>query len=113
MSLLAEVVGHGRYYGDRLSAPHELLAGGRIDVLTGDYLAEVTMLILGSTRTLAPVDEPVIPPLDRALLDGPTRDLPLGTVIGARSRDKAGSANIGLWARDERTWRWLAHILTV
>ncbi|MGB0100019.1 MAG: acyclic terpene utilization AtuA family protein [Nocardioides sp.] len=35
------------FYGDRLSAMREMLTGGRLDVLTGDYLAELTMLILG------------------------------------------------------------------
>ena len=35
------------FYGDRLSAMREMLIGGELDVLTGDYLAELTMLILG------------------------------------------------------------------
>jgi len=35
------------FYGDRYTAWRELLDGGEIDVLTGDYLAELTMLILG------------------------------------------------------------------
>lgn len=34
------------YYGDRLSAAQEMIEGGPIDVLTGDYLAELTMTIL-------------------------------------------------------------------
>ena len=34
------------FYGDRLSAAKEMVAGGPIDVLTGDYLAELTMAIL-------------------------------------------------------------------
>ncbi|MFL2715286.1 MAG: acyclic terpene utilization AtuA family protein [Gammaproteobacteria bacterium] len=34
------------YYGDKLSAARELVEGGPIDVLTGDYLAELTMAIL-------------------------------------------------------------------
>jgi Acyclic terpene utilisation family protein AtuA len=38
------------FYGDRRSAPRELLEGGPIDVLTGDYLAELTMLILWRSR---------------------------------------------------------------
>ncbi|HUI02537.1 MAG TPA: acyclic terpene utilization AtuA family protein [Acidimicrobiales bacterium] len=38
------------FFGDRLSAPRELLEGGDIDVLTGDYLAELTMLILWKAR---------------------------------------------------------------
>lgn len=35
------------FYGDRLSAMREQLEGGQLDYLTGDYLAELTMLILG------------------------------------------------------------------
>ncbi len=35
------------FYGDRLSAFREMLEGGLLDYLTGDYLAELTMLILG------------------------------------------------------------------
>ncbi len=38
------------FYGDRLSAMRELLEGGEIDVVTGDYLAELTMLILGKDQ---------------------------------------------------------------
>ena len=39
------------FYGDRLAAPAEMLAGpDPIDVLTGDYLAELTMLILWKAR---------------------------------------------------------------
>ncbi len=34
------------FYGDRLSAAREMVEGGPIDVLTGDWLAELTMLIL-------------------------------------------------------------------
>ncbi len=34
------------YYGDRLAAAKEMVDGGPIDVLTGDYLAELTMTIL-------------------------------------------------------------------
>jgi hypothetical protein len=42
------------FYGDRLSAPRELLEGGEIDVLTGDYLAELTMLLLWRARAKDP-----------------------------------------------------------
>src|SRR5688572_2415896 len=46
--MTALVVGNcSGFYGDRLSAMREQLEGGRLDVLTGDYLAELTMLILG------------------------------------------------------------------
>jgi hypothetical protein len=42
------------FYGDRLSAMREMLEGGSLDVLTGDYLAELTMLILGRDRRKDP-----------------------------------------------------------
>ncbi len=38
------------FYGDRLSAAREMVEGGPIDVLTGDYLAELTMAILHGKR---------------------------------------------------------------
>ncbi|MFA9445933.1 acyclic terpene utilization AtuA family protein [Egicoccus sp. AB-alg6-2] len=38
------------FYGDRHAAAAEQLEGGPIDVLTGDYLAELTMLVLWRTR---------------------------------------------------------------
>ncbi|TGN63410.1 DUF1446 domain-containing protein [Nocardioides eburneiflavus] len=38
------------FYGDRLSAMREMLEEGELDVLTGDYLAELTMLILGKDQ---------------------------------------------------------------
>ena len=38
------------FYGDKLSAAKELVDGGPIDVLTGDYLAELTMAILSSQK---------------------------------------------------------------
>ncbi len=38
------------FYGDRLSAAREMVEGGDIDVLTGDWLAELTMLILHKQR---------------------------------------------------------------
>ncbi len=43
------------FYGDRLSAMREMLEGGELDVLTGDYLAELTMLILGRDKMKDPL----------------------------------------------------------
>ena len=42
------------FYGDRLSAAREMVDDGPIDVLTGDWLAELTMLILARTRAKRP-----------------------------------------------------------
>ncbi len=44
---------------------------------------------------------------------GPTRRLPLGTIVGARSGDKGGNANLGLFARSAEAWEWLDDQLTV
>jgi Acyclic terpene utilisation family protein AtuA len=43
----------------------------------------------------------------------PTRRVPLGMVCGARSGDKGGNANVGLWSRDRGGYEWLRTYLTV
>ncbi len=43
---------------------------------------------------------------------GPARSVPLGTLFGARSGDKGGNANVGVWARDARGYAWLEQHLT-
>ncbi|MFF0478273.1 acyclic terpene utilization AtuA family protein [Streptomyces sp. NPDC004284] len=62
------------------------------------------------TRELEPVPDPDLPP---PLPEGPVRRAPLGLIAGARSGDKGGDANVGVWVRTEEEWRWLAHTLTV
>jgi Acyclic terpene utilisation family protein AtuA len=42
------------FYGDRFAAMRELIEGGPVDVVTGDYLAELTMLILWKARRKDP-----------------------------------------------------------
>jgi hypothetical protein len=42
------------FYGDRMSAMREVVEGGPVDVVTGDYLAELTMLILWKARRKDP-----------------------------------------------------------
>ncbi len=59
----------------------------------------------------APV-EPVVGPSGEAP-GGKTERLPLGTIFGARSGDKGGNANVGLWARSDAAYAWLADYLTV
>jgi hypothetical protein len=43
---------------------------------------------------------------------GVTRRVPLGLICGARSGDKGGTANIGVWARTDEAGRWLTGFLT-
>ena len=42
------------YFGDRLTAAKEMVQGGPIDILTGDYLAELTMAILFGMKMRKP-----------------------------------------------------------
>ena len=88
-------------YVDAAVVPHTavLADGRRIDIAPAS-----------DVRALEPVAEAALP---LAPDTGPTRRVPLGTVIGARSGDKGGSANIGVWARTDEAFTWLADFLSV
>jgi hypothetical protein len=58
------------------------------------------------------VPRPVVAPAPVPLPTGPTARVPLGTVCGARSGDKGGNANIGLWTRTDTEYAWLRAFLT-
>jgi hypothetical protein len=65
----------------------------------------------------APASQPLAGPPDVTLPapppDGPTRRVPLGQVAGARSGDKGGAANVGVWTRTDEQFAWLVHQLDV
>lgn len=63
----------------------------------------------GAYLTETPIEAPTTP----SAPEGETVRAPLGRVAGARSGDKGGSANIGLWARDDDGFAWLADTLTI
>ena len=77
--------------------------------------------IVGEERIPIPPPEipadwraPSVPGLEGGTLSGgPTRDVPLGTICGARSGDKGGNANVGVWVRSADEYRWLERFLTV
>jgi hypothetical protein len=100
--------GDGQVYGvftagyvDATKVPHVAVhADG-----TGSFIPSAT-----ETLELAPADPP---PLPEPLPAGPTRRVPLGRIAAARSGDKGGSANVGVWVRSAEQWRWLANTLTV
>jgi hypothetical protein len=58
-------------------------------------------------RVAAPAPQLPAPPT------GPIRRAPLGAVFGARSGDKGGNANLGVWARSDLAYAWLERFLTV
>lgn len=72
----------------------------------------VTVVIRPSSRTqsLADAQEPALAPFVPA---GKLRRVALGTVAGARSGDKGGAANLGLWARRPEAYPWLVQELTI
>ncbi len=43
---------------------------------------------------------------------GPVEAVPLGTLIGTRSGDKGGNANLGVFVRSEAAWTWIDGFLT-
>ncbi len=81
--------------------------------------AQVTLL--GGTTTTVSSASPVVDsqPIELPTADAPvplreepTALAPLGTIIGARSGDKGGDANVGVFARKEEEWQWLDAFLT-
>jgi hypothetical protein len=62
----------------------------------------------GQDRAVVNVQPPKMPSVPA----GPTRQAPLGTLFGARSGDKGGNANVGVWARDDESYAWLEFFLT-
>ncbi|WP_436843042.1 acyclic terpene utilization AtuA family protein [Streptomyces venezuelae] len=84
-----------------------------------DTVEQVAVLPDGQRRAVSHgavtrvLEDPYPAPLPPPLPPGPTRRAPLGLVAGARSGDKGGDANVGVWVRSDDAWRWLAHELTV
>jgi hypothetical protein len=89
------------------------------DSVAADAVPHVAVHADGSRTEIPPAAEtlelgPVAPfALPVPLPFGETQRRPLGTIAGARSGDKGGNANVGLWVRTEDQWRWLAHALTI
>jgi hypothetical protein len=63
--------------------------------------------VTGPARVLATAEPSPPPPADEPVVDGP-----LGRVAHARSGDKGGNANVGVWVSDPEAWPWLAATLT-
>jgi len=98
------------------AAVYGVFTAGYVPAAAVDHIAVhadgTRVPIAAATRTLELIGADT-PPLPEPLAGGRTRRMPLGTVAGARSGDKGGSANIGVWVRTDAQWRWLANALTV
>jgi len=62
-----------------------------------------------AARAPLALQPPAIPPAPA----GPHVRAPLGAIFGARSGDKGGNANVGVWARSAAAYAWLAAFLSV
>ena len=114
----------GSYPGFTLTAPPSegapygvytpaYVEAGKVEhvaVLPDGTRAVIPSLAPEKTLPLKPLEPPALP---APLASGPTRRVPLGRIVAARSGDKGGTANIGVWARTDDAWRWLAHALTL
>ena len=85
-------------------------AGSVDHVVVLDDGTRLTIDAPAETLALAEVPAPDPPPAPDA---GTTRRAPIGRVVGARSGDKGGSANVGVWARTDAAYAWMVHELTV
>jgi hypothetical protein len=61
--------------------------------------------------SLLEADPAPVPPPSLDWSAEPTTAVPLGRVVGARSGDKGGNANVGLWATSDEAYNWLCWFL--
>jgi hypothetical protein len=76
-------------------------------------IGEETIAIPPTTPPARFTPLPVAPRPSGPALSGPTREAPLGLICGARSGDKGGNGNVGIWTRSDAAYLWLADYLTV
>lgn len=97
-------------------APYGVFTAGFVDAAEVPHVAH---LADGTERAVAPSTETrALEPLAEPALPAPRPDeatirLPLGTIAAARSGDKGGNANVGVWVRTDDEFVWLVHALTV
>ncbi len=75
----------------------------------GDVFAVAPTII--ESQGGAPVIEEASPPSPQ--VNGIRVEVPLGRLVGARSGDKGGDANLGVWVRSDDAFAWLCEFLTV
>ena len=113
-------IGLASYPGFTLTAPpSEAEPFGRYwpGLVDAAAVPEQVSLPDGTPLTLPapePPPEPAAAPLEHAppppVPDGPRTRAPLGRLVGARSGDKGGDANVGLWVRDRDHLGWLMEV---
>ena len=99
-------------------------AGGRAfgvyepALIAAEVVPQEVVILGGDTRQVSstiPDGPAVVEPADgpqASAPGGPTQRTPLGSIYGARSGDKGGNANLGIFARSDEAWAWLDQFLT-
>ncbi|EYF03211.1 acyclic terpene utilization AtuA family protein [Chondromyces apiculatus] len=100
---------------DRAHVEERLILGGETRVIAppptrAPPAPEASAAPAPTASPAAPATSPVsmTPPVS----EGPTARVPLGRLFGARSGDKAGNANLGVWARTPEAHAFLRTFLT-
>ncbi len=113
---LASLPGFHGLPGTQIAQPFGVHTSG---LMPADLVPQQVTILGGATtvvesaidRSSAPDPSDSADPIDPGRpeqLDEPTQTMPLGTIIGARSGDKGGNANLGLFARSAAAYTWLA-----
>jgi len=76
-------------------------------VVLGGETHQVSSVIPDGPSSVVPASGP-----DAVAPAGATKRAPLGAIVGARSGDKGGNANLGVFTRDDQAWAWLDSFLT-
>jgi acyclic terpene utilization AtuA family protein len=113
---LASIPGFFGLGGGGLGKPFGIHTSG----LVPRDLVPQHVILLDGGRTVVDSDAPAAHPVVEApfpepvpIPSGETRRAPLGLVAGARSGDKGGNANLGVFVRSAEAYAWLEDLLTI
>lgn len=88
---------------------HEVVVGGESTFVEPTKVADGAAI-----ESIEPLEEASFAarPASGSAPGGPTERTAIGRLVGARSGDKGGNANLGVWARTDAAWLWLQDFLT-
>ncbi len=95
----SSLVNHEVHLDGVVTAVDAAIAGAQVEAEKTEQTGEQTGEQPAAARSANPFDEPTV-------------EVALGRLVGARSGDKGGNANVGVWARSQRAYEWLDWFLT-
>ena len=94
-----------------------LLDQAMLDHMVHHFDGITEVIAPGNPQCAANVGTPHADPSSAPSVGPPSTDelvvASLGEIVHARSGDKGGDANLGVWARDRQAWEWLKSTLTL